>query len=94
MPTYALMTKRFRSGRTASARRCHDCQEVVIMLSSVLTTTACCTGTASVMMGMHSNAKPNPAMTWTYAATKMATATTMSCTVVTTDESATYAGSR
>ena len=64
------------------------------MPSSVLTTTASFTGTASVMIGMHSRANPKPAMTCTNAATKMATATTMSCAVVTTDESATYAGHR
>ncbi len=61
------------------------------MLSSVLTTTAFSTGTAMVMIGMHSNANPKPAITCTNDAAKMATAITISCTVVTADESATYA---
>ena len=64
------------------------------MPSNVLTTTACSTGTARVMIGIASSAKPKPAMTCVNAATKMAMATTTSCTVVTIAESATYAGHR
>lgn len=45
-----------------------------------------------VMMGIDNNANPNPAITCTKAAVKMAAATTMSCVAVTGLESATYAG--
>ena len=62
------------------------------MPRSVLTTTACLTGNASVMMGIDNSANPKPAMICTNAAMNTATATTMSCVAVTVTESATYAG--
>ena len=94
MPTNDESANRLVSGRLASRRRCHASQLVDTIPSNVLTTTAFSTGTARVMMGIASRANPKPAMTCVNAATKMATATTTSCTVVTTVESATYAGGR